>query len=406
MFKRVLEPAAFSPELGRQMRFIAGPRQVGKTTMTRQFIDRHKGYYYNWDQRKIRAWYAQDSHFFHANALAAGGLNDKRWICFDEIHKMHRWKDLLKDFFDSFEDRYQFIVTGSARLDFFRRSGDSLAGRYFLFRQNPLCLAETTGEAKLPEAVGDAVAYLESQLAHPVPRQKELLALLRFSGFPEPLSRSSESFRTAWQRNYLDRLVREDLRDLTRIANLENIFPLMQLLPERMGSPVSVNALSEDLLISYKTVKNLLAALDLMYVTFALKPWHKRIARSLRKEPKLYFFDWLYLKDEGKIFENYVALEWKNRVDLWTDSGRGDFQLHYIRTRDGKETDFLITRDQNPWLLSEAKLSSQPLDHVHQANARILGGIPFVQIVREPNILREEGKNLYQVSASRIFARY
>ncbi|MEW6042197.1 MAG: AAA family ATPase, partial [Elusimicrobiota bacterium] len=340
---------------------------------------------------------------FDDEIMSQSSPGKKKWVCFDEIHKMPKWKDILKDFFDSFEQRYQFIVTGSARLDLFRRSGDSLAGRYFTFHLNPICLREFIGNVKKNQEPRKPLDFIMSRIERAVYKQKELNELLALSGFPEPLNKGTARFYVKWHRDYLDRIVREDMRDLTKIMNLENIFALMHMLPQRVGSPLSINSLSNDMLLGYKVVRNLIHALELMFMVFLIRPWHKRINRSIRKEPKLYFYDWTHIKDESLLYENFMAMELKNMVDIWSDNGYGDFNLFYVRTKDGKETDFLITKYHMPWLLCEAKLKSAKIESHHYRISELLGNIPFVQIVKEDKITQQRDKIFFQVSASRFF---
>lgn len=385
------------------MRFIAGPRQCGKTTMAKHFLNEsgNEKLYYNWDQRLIRSQYPKNPYFFASDLKKQ---KTKQWICFDEIHKMPRWKNILKDYFDTYEERLHFIVTGSARLDFFKKSGDSLAGRYFLFRMNPLMLSEALGLAHPQKPVANAVDYIEEKISSAQCHQDAFETLMRFSGFPEPYSRQSEEFHQHWQSSYLDRLVREDLRDLTRIHDLENVATLTQMLPSRIGSPLSVNALREELQVSYNAVKSYLKALALCYVTLTLSPYTKKISRSVKKELKIYFYDWTHVADKGARFENFVAIQLTSLISLWQDAGWGRWDLHFVRTKDGKETDFLITFNQKPWLLVEAKLSAQDSASHHLHHAKLLGNIPFIQLVAEKNICRVLSPRHILISAGRFLA--
>ncbi|HUU53186.1 MAG TPA: AAA family ATPase [Candidatus Bathyarchaeia archaeon] len=405
MIKRHISEIAFSRDFGRQMRFIIGPRQTGKTTVAKEFL---KGQnclklYYNWDDRKTRDLYIADYHFFVQELYNVTPSEGRRWLCMDEIHKYLKWKNVLKDFFDSFGEENGFIVTGSARLDMMRKSGDSLAGRYFTFRLNPVTLRELMGEPfREPPAYADD--WIMQKLDHPTYKKKELSALLRFSGFPEPLLSASVRFCNKWRTDYVDRLIREDMRDLTRIQELENVATLMYLLPSKIASPLSINSLTADIKCSFATVSNYLKAMELGYLIFRILPYSKKIARSLTKENKVYFFDWTRINDPAAQFENYMAVELKTLLELWTDAGIGNFDLHFIRDRDGKETDFLILRENEPWLMLEAKFSHSTIDYHHRKNRNTLGGIPFIQVVRQENIAEKREDGLYQMSASRFFA--
>lgn len=406
MIERHLKEICFSSDFGRQMRFVAGPRQVGKTTLAKTFLSRSqmREGYYNWDLRKIRDRYRKDPYFFETYLYDFEGERPL-WICFDEIHKMPKWKNILKDYFDRFEKECRFIITGSARLDWFRKSGDSLAGRYFLFRLFPFSLAEVS--RRKPIAVDDecsATEFIERKLSTLVYESAFLEQLLNYSGFPEPCSKAKSTFHRRWQRDMVDRLVREDIRDLTRIVDVENVAMVMSLLPERVGSPLSLNAIREDVGISYTAIKNCVSALQLAYALFLVPPYSTRISRAVKKEKKGYFFDWTRCSDMPKCFENYVAVELKSMTARWNDQGLGLYELFFIRTRDGKETDFLITKDRNPWCLFEVKSKDGAIDRHHYKHAGLLGGIPVVQICLEERVLKKTGENGIRVSASRFFS--
>ena len=321
----------------------------------------------------------------------------------DEIHKYPGWKNILKDCFDSYEEEVKFIITSSARLDMMRQSGDSLSGRYFNFRLNPVSLLEFSG-ANFTAPSADASEMIHAKLDSPRYLQDELLALLEFSGFPEPLSSATKRFQRRWKSTYFDTLIKEDLRELTDVKNIEKTAQLMQLLPPRVASPLSINALAGDLNVSYATAANYLYALELGYLIFRISPYHEKIARSLKKGKKAYFYDWTRASNPASRFENYIAVELKSRINLWEDAGYGIFELNYIRNRDGRETDFLIVRDQNPWLLVEVKLSRTTIDYHHKKNRKALGNIPFVQFVLENNIAELDPDGNCQMSASRFFA--
>ncbi len=322
----------------------------------------------------------------------------------DEIHKMPKWKNILKDYFDKYENKCRFIITGSARLDLFRKSGDSLAGRYFLFKLYPLSLSEVAGSAMTSLSVDDkAEDLIENKLSRVKYEQSLLDQMLNCSGFPEPLLKAKNGFYRRWQRDMVDHLVREDLRDLTRIFELENIATLIQLLPGRVGSPLSVNSLKEDVGIGYTAIKNAISAMQFVYIIFLLPPFSQSITRSIKKEKKAYFFDWTRCENLAKRFENYVALELKIMIELWNDLGVADFELFYIRTKDGKETDFLIIKNSNPWCLFEAKIKDGPIDSHHYKHSKALGDIPFVQITYENNVLKRSDDYFYRISASRFF---
>lgn len=404
---RFLSEIAFSKDFGRQMRFICGPRQTGKTTLAKAFLSRQKCdlLYYNWDIRTTKDRYIEDNHFFSQDIYNVNSKSNSKWICMDEIHKYPAWKNVLKDFFDSFGNDHQFIVTGSARLDMFRKSGDSLAGRYFLFHLNPLSLREVVGKREHPDLPDNADELINTLLGSALYHENAIESLLTFSGFPEPFHQATTRFHRKWQTAYIDRLIREDLRDLTEIKELENIAILMQLLPERIGAPLSINSLARDLKTSFATASRYINALELGYLLFKVPPYSKKIARAITKEQKVYFFDWTRVQEKGKRFENYVAVELKTLIELWADDGLGEFELNFIRDRDGKETDFLILRDKKPWLLVECKSSRSPIAYHHKKTKQLMGeNVPFIQLVMQTNIAENPEPGIYQMSASRFFA--
>ena len=407
MIERQLSSFVADEKLGRQMRFIAGPRQAGKTTLARAILTAKKSaeFYFNWDLREVRERYRADAGFFETAMRDASGSGHRPWIGFDEIHKMPRWKDILKGYFDKYEGEARFIVTGSARLDWFRRSGDALAGRYFLFHLGPLSLAEAAGRIPdVPKKDESAAAFIESRVARVRYEDDTLAQLLEYGGFPEPFLKADAAFYKRWQREMVDRLIRDDVRDLTRILDVEHVATLLALLPDRIGSPLSLNALQEDIGIGHTAMRSAVTALQLTYALFLLSPYSHKLARAVKKEKKAYFFDWGRCPDPAKRFENYVACELKSMTGLWHDLGIGDFEVTYVRMRDGKETDFLIVRDRKPWILFEDKLEDGPIDKHHFDHAKMLGGIPLVQIVRNGRVFRKQDPGAYRISASRLFA--
>lgn len=407
MIKRHLSKICFQDEFGRQMRFISGPRQIGKTTIARDFLHRHNldDLYFNWDLREVRDRFIHDPYFFETQIYDSQASAKSVWACLDEIHKMPKWKNILKDYFDKFENAARFIVTGSARLDWFRKSGDALTGRYFLFHLFPLSLSEATGHPlPAPESEETAEDFIERRISRVRYEQDLLQQLLNYSGFPEPFIRASDRYFRRWQRDMVDQIIRDDVRDLTRIIETENIASLIIRLPERIGSPLSLNALREDLNVSYTAVKNAISALQLTFVVFLVSPYSRNISRALKKEKKCYFFDWTRCPTPASRFENYVAVELKTLIELWNDGGLGVFDLFYVRTKDGKETDFLVVREGKPWCLLEAKLSDGPVENHHHRHAKALGGIPVIQLTQEPKVVKKSKGNIYRISASRFFS--
>jgi hypothetical protein len=405
MLPRTLETIAFSDEMGRQMRFIAGPRQCGKTTLAKTQLKRMgmSDLYYNWDLRDVKTRYYENPSFLR-EALHKKKNHSLPWVAFDEIHKLPKWKNILKGLFDDLEPHVRFVITGSARLDLFRRSGDSLAGRYFLFHLFPLSLRELKTKKNHPFPFDEnAAQFIEGRLGPDSKSHQETMeALLHLSGFPEPFLKGTNSYLRLWQRDSVDRIVRGDLRDLSRIQELETVARLITLLPERIGNPLSVNSLKEDLESSHPTVKQYLNYLKLLYFIFEVPPYSKKVNRALKKDKKIYFFDWTLTKTAGSRFENYIAVEVANILSQWHDQGLGDFQLTYIRTRNGHECDFLILKNRSPWLMIEAKVKADKIpSHLFHFSEK-LGKIPIVVLVQENSVLQIRNKNAFVVSASRF----
>jgi len=402
MLTRHLAAVAFAPGFGRQMRFIVGPRQAGKTSMARAFL-RASGsdrLYYNWDQEAVQDRRRRDPYFYWSDAFVL--RKSRPWVCFDEIHKTRHWKNLLKDGFDRFERRLRFVVTGSASMDLRRKAGDSLAGRFFTFHLNPLTLGEALRRpAPRPFATGQA--WLEARLDESPVSGDAVGAMLAFGPFPEPFLKHRVAFRNRWAGDYLDRLIRGDMRDLTPLSDLHAIEELVRLLPERVGSPLSMRSLLEDLRIAHPTVVRHLAVLADFFLVFPVPPWARSIARAIRRERKFYFYDCARVPDPAARFENLVAMELKARCDLWTGGGSARFDLHYVRTRDGKETDFLLTRDEKPWVLVECKMADGPVAFHHRAHAAALGAVPVIQVCREPGIRIVGPDGTCRLSAGALF---
>lgn len=347
--KSSIEEIAFS---SRKMAFVSGPRQSGKTTLGRLLLrDRAAGRYANWDDIETRRLWAKDPKL-----LAPASSTPLPLLVLDEIHKARLWKRSVKGLWDVLGANLDVLVTGSARLNVYRKGSDSLMGRYFHFRLHPFSLREIL--QIVPSPPDEAMAGLHTRSRSPAVHERKVFqSLLRFGGFPEPLLAASDQRARLWRRNRVDQVIREDLRDLSRLPELSSIEMLAALLPERVGSLLSVASLQRDLEAAHNTVSRWLGWLRELYYVFEVKPWQKRITRSLRKEGKAYMFDWGEVPDPGARFENLIACHLLKAVDCWTDTGEGDFSLHYVRDKEKRELDFVIVRDRKPWLVVESKLS-------------------------------------------------
>lgn len=337
-----------------KMGFISGARQCGKTTLVKMLLaERGAGRYWNWDDVVFRRqWIKAPSAVIPP--LAAGGTIPL--VALDEIHKERRWKRTLKGIYDVQKDPCDILVTGSARLNVYRKGTDSLLGRYFPFRLHPFSIREmSTPKAFSPEEA--VAAIFESGLLQNNKRSERLQQLMTYGPFPAPLFGQNERRARLWRRTRRELVIREDLRDISHIPELSRIELMVALLPERVGSLFSVNALREELEVGFDTIKRWLTYLKELYYLYEIKPWHRSIPRALKKEGKIYFWDFSEVQNYSARFENLVANHLLKACHFWTDTGEGVFDLYYVRNKEKKEIDFLIVKDGKPWLPVEVKLS-------------------------------------------------
>lgn len=318
-------------DLKKKMVFLVGPRQSGKTWLAKQIaLDYKSSLYLNYDS-------------FEDKKI----INEQAWnpeldlIIFDELHKKPDWKNYIKGVFDTKQNNTKILVTGSARLDIYDRMGDSLAGRYFRHRLLPFSLAEL-------KQVG---------------AQLSVTKLIKRSGFPEPFLAETDLDAGRWRQQYINSLLSTDIFEFDKIQNFKALKLLFELLRQRVGSPISYQSLSEDIAISPNTVKKYIEILEALFVIFLVRPYSKNIARTILKEPKIYFFDTALVEgDEGRRFENLVALSLLKNIYAQNDYLAKDLSLHYLRTKDGTEVDFAIANKSKLELMIEAKVSERKLD--------------------------------------------
>jgi len=371
----------------RKMAFVAGPRQVGKTTLARSLLGEGSPGYFNWDVESHRRRVLRDPDGFWTEP----GRGDRTRIVLDEIHKYPRWKRMLKGLYDAHAEALEIIVTGSGRLDVYQKGGDSLLGRYALHRLHPFTVGEllASGRQQVIEP-GDLLERLRDPT--PIAGAGEALDHVeRFTGFPEPLFAARMERLRRWRRSRRQLVLREDLRDLSRIRDLGLVDQLVVLLPGRVGSPLSVNALAEDVGVAFGTARSWIETLGRLYYLFEVRPYAGKLARTLRREAKIYLYDHTEIEDAGARFENVVALHLLKAVDAWNDLGQGDFALHYVRDKERREVDFLVTESRRPFLLVEAKISSalpSPALAYFQSRLRVPHAL---QIVREGVVRRGTG---------------
>ena len=331
----------------RKMVFLSGPRQVGKTTVGKRFCTA----YQSRDARSFRKAVLAGEDAV-AELAGLGILSEKtRVLVFDEIHKFPRWKSFLKGFFDVYGEEAKIIVTGSARLDVFRKGGDSLMGRYFPYRIHPFSVGEIANPT---------VSKTE------VRKQKNIddgdwNALLEFGGFPEPFVKRNVGFARKWRGLRRSQLIREDIRDLTKVFEIEQMGLLATLLENRSGDQLVYASLGRDIQVSENTVKSWVSILSSLYFGFTVRPWFKNIENAIRKTPKWYLHDWSGIEDVGKRNETLVACHLLKAVEGWNDTGLGAFDLFYVRDKQKHEVDFLVSRNKKPWCLVEVKTSDTHL---------------------------------------------
>ena len=330
---RYLTPQVES-DLDRKMVFLAGPRQVGKTTLALSLTKDRLGYL-NWDVPE------------HREQILARQLPAHQLWIFDEIHKWRSWRNYLKGIYDAKESSQRILVTGSARLDMYRYSGDSLQGRYHLLRLHPLSVSELG-----------------------LTSQEDFEQLLLLGGFPEPFFSGSEREARRWSREYRNLLVREELTSLERVQDLGNLELLVMRLPDLVGSPLSINALREDLRLSHKTVATWLLMLERLLAIFRLPPLGAPNLRAVKKAQKHYHADWSLVDDDATRFENLVAAHLLKWVQYQQDAQGLDAELRYFRDNDGREVDFVVMDKRQPQWLIECKTRDREVDK----NLRYLKG--------------------------------
>lgn len=360
--------------LKQKMVFIGGPRQVGKTTFSLKLLGKHATEkhpaYFNWDnptvpQRLRRMELPSDEQI---------------WI-FDEIHKYSRWRNLIKGIYDTEKSLHQILVTGSARLDYYRRGGDSLANRYRYFRLHPFSLMEINQK----------------------PTRSDLLNLLHFSGFPEPLFSQDAKTHRIWQRDRLSRVLKEDLRDLENVRDVSLVSQLVELLPERVGAPLSIKSLKEDLEVDHKTVERWLEILENLYVSFRILPYGSKKIRAVKKERKLYLWDWSMVPEGGFRFENLVASQLLKYCHWVEDTQGYQMELRFVRDTDKREIDFVVLKENQPLFAVETKQGEKSISpwihyfsertpipkfyQVHQGEKHFVKGrievLPFIRLCKD-----------------------
>ena len=352
----------------RQMVFLSGPRQVGKTTIGESLGE----HYLSWDDSDAKRIIQEGQRaVFDKYGLGKAAEQDMT-VVFDEIHKYSRWKQFLKGFYELYGKQLRIVATGSARMDIYNKGGDSMMGRYFPYRMHPFSVAELL-DVSLP---GEKPVRAPRRLD-----DADWNALLRFGGYPDPFSKRDPRFSRRWNSLRFDQLMTTDMRDLTRIAQLDVLASLARILSLRSGEQLIYKSLGRDVGVDEKTAKAWVKALKHLYFGFEIKPWFRNIENSIRKMPKWYLRDWANVSDEGKRAETFIACHLLKAVEGWTDLGYGEFELGYLRDKAKREVDFIVARDGDPWFLVEAKKGDTSLSASLEHFQRQTGAKHAFQVV-------------------------
>lgn len=368
--KRVQKEAILK-DLEKKIVLLVGPRQAGKTWLAKDIAKEFRNsVYLNYDQ-------VLDRDIMHAQSW----LPTTDLLILDELHKMKDWKNYLKGVYDTRPSAMRILVTGSARLDIYDQLGDSLAGRYFRHRLLPLSLAELAQEGQ----------------------DLDIEKLIQRGGFPEPYLAENVIEVDRWRMQYITSVLSTDVFEVDQIHNIKAMQLVFNLLRNRVGSPISYQSLSEDVAVSPMTIKKYIQILEALFIVFRVTPYSKNIARSLLKEPKIYFFDTgLVQGDDGAKLENLVAVSLLKHAYAKTDYFAQDYALHYLRTKDGLEVDFALAIQEKIESIIEVKVAdrsiAKPLIHFHETY-----DYPAVQVVK---ILRHETqqKGIQLLSAQKYLA--
>ena len=338
--------------LNKKILLISGPRQCGKTTLSKMISKDHD--YISYDNVKDRLILKEQSWD-----------RSKRYIVFDELHKKDKWKSWLKGIFDSEGIPPGIVVTGSARMDIYKKVGDSMAGRFFSFHLFPLDLKELKKPQKNTEQTMDR--------------------LLKYSGFPEPYLEANKTFYKLWEKTHIDTIIRNDLIELESPKHIKKIETLIELLKESIGNPLSSAGLANQLECSPKTVGNWLKWLEELCIIFRVTPYSRNIPKSLKKMSKYYFYNWALAKHKGALLENFVACSLLKENYFRQDTMGEVRGLNYLRTKDKQEIDFVLTKDKRPVSLLESKWSDDNLHKPLETISKNLKDIPKIQLVKELN---------------------
>ena len=379
----------------KEMVFISGARQTGKTTIAKDIASEEPvSLYFNYDVPENKAKIITKPLFFEEIDRKT---NDRPLIILDEIHKYKEWKNYLKGIYDGYADEFRFLVTGSGRLDLSRKRGDALVGRYLHFHLFPF----TAGEMS-----SSAIRQIDPKMLLVVPEQNNAArdlweTMFQVSGFPEPFLKGTKLKYRRWANSYHSQVIRDDIRNEFAVRQIDTMEALYALITNCVGSPFSAANQAKILRVSHNTVSSWINVFERFFLVFKLRPYSRKISRSLVKEPKIYFYDYCRIQDEALRFENMVAVELYRAVTLWTDFGFGEYQLWYLRNKEKQEVDFLVTENTQPLFMVEAKFSDVAISPnlIKFQNAL---NIPAIQLVHQKNVSRRirNEKNVVVVASA------
>jgi predicted AAA+ superfamily ATPase len=327
-------------DLQEKMVFVGGPRQVGKTTLALSILggDETHPAYLNWD-------FLEDKR----DILGGKIPSNQNLIILDEIHKYKEWRNWIKGLYDKRKSMTSFLITGSARLDYYRKGGDSLQGRYHYYRLHPFSLFEINRS----------------------PTQKDLASLLKYGGFPEPFLGQSETKWKRWQRERIASVVKEDLLSLEQVKEVSQLEVLSILLQEKVGSLLSINSLREDLSASHEAVDRWVRIFENLYYCFLLTPYGSKKINALKKDRKLFMWDWSLCRTPGARFENLVASNLLKYCHLIEDTQGDDMRLCYLRDKQKREVDFVVLKNNRPLFAVESKTGAGDVSkHINYFSGR------------------------------------
>lgn len=354
----------------RQMVFVSGPRQVGKTTMCEAVAST----YLSWDDEDVRRAIQSGQRVVADKYALNVAAESEKILVYDEIHKYSKWKQFLKGFYDLYGKDLRIVATGSAKMDVYKKDGDSMMGRYFPYRMHPLSVAELLDVSIPDERIVRSPKMLPDD---------EWTALVRFGGFPDPFVNRDIRFSRRWNSLRFEQLLKTDMRDLTRISELDQLSALAEILSNRSGEQLVYKSIGCDLGVDEKTAKKWVKTLKYLYLGFEVRPWFRNIENSIRKMPKWYLRDWANIQDEGKRAETFIACHLLKAVEGWTDLGYGEFSIGYLRDKSRREVDFVVTRDGIPWFLVEVKKSDTSLSEALGFFQKRTGAAHAFQVVMD-----------------------